>query len=272
MAKSPAAIETSITEPGVPRTTKPAKYGWLGDDLNATELSSGVVVMGARSYVPQIGRFLQTDPVPGGSANAYAYTYGDPVDSSDASGEYTAEFDSAGGEVAAGVGAGFIAERKAAEEAAARAVAEKEAEEAAFWTHAMEPKGSELPEPPEPVTETLGVGFETGSGNASEARNFYHQIEVSPFTASELGDAIFFAHNLGQVSSGFTHIPSWLIQIVDTAVDKKLVGGLDGLAENLKEAGNLAEGPVTITGFGSLTSVFWVDVTFETDVGIDGEG
>jgi RHS repeat-associated protein len=145
------------TEYGVPTTTKPAKYGWLGSDLNATELPSGVVAMGARSYVPQIGRFLQTDPVSGGSANAYAYTYGDPVDTSDPSGEYTAQFDGAGGEVAAGVGAALVAERKAAEEAAARAVAEKEAEEAAFWTHLMEPKGSELPEPPEPVPSAVYI-------------------------------------------------------------------------------------------------------------------
>jgi RHS repeat-associated protein len=152
------------TEYGVPTTTKPAKYGWLGSDLRATELPSGVVAMGARSYVPQIGRFLQTDPMPGGSANAYAYTYGDPLNSSDPSGEYTAEFDGAGGEVAAGVGAALIAERKAAEEAAARVVAEKEAEEAAYWTHLMEPKGSELPEPPEPVGPPVYVVNEGEEG------------------------------------------------------------------------------------------------------------
>ena len=160
------------TEYGVPTTTKPAKYGWLGSDLRATELPSGVVAMGARSYVPQIGRFLQTDPVPGGSANAYAYTYGDPVNSSDPSGEYTAEFDSSGDEVAAGVGAAVIAERKAAEEAAARGEAEKEAEEAAFWTHLMEPKGSELPEPPEGFTITFigsgGAGSDSARARAAE--------------------------------------------------------------------------------------------------------
>ena len=43
--------------------------------------------MGARTYAPQLGRFLQTDPIPGGSANAYAYTYGDPVNSNDLTGE-----------------------------------------------------------------------------------------------------------------------------------------------------------------------------------------
>jgi RHS repeat-associated protein len=76
------------TEYGVPTKTTPAKYGWLGGDQRATELPSGVIAMGARSYIPQLGRFLQTDPIPGGSANAYAYVFGDPINDSDPSGEY----------------------------------------------------------------------------------------------------------------------------------------------------------------------------------------
>lgn len=83
------ASSTDTTEYGVPRTSIPPKYSWLGAAERSTELPSGVIAMGARSYVPQIGRFLQTDPVPGGSANAYAYTMGDPVNSADPSGEYT---------------------------------------------------------------------------------------------------------------------------------------------------------------------------------------
>ena len=43
--------------------------------------------MGARSS-SQTGRFLQPDPIPGGSTNAYAYTYGDPIDSSGPPGAY----------------------------------------------------------------------------------------------------------------------------------------------------------------------------------------
>src|SRR5271154_4272323 len=64
------------TEFGVPTSSNPPKYSWLGAGEFPTELSSGVIAMGARSYVPEIGRFLQPDPQPGGSANAYAYTYG----------------------------------------------------------------------------------------------------------------------------------------------------------------------------------------------------
>ncbi len=66
-----------------------SKYAWLGAAQRSTELASGVIGMGARTYVPQIGRFLQADPVPGGSANRYAYVFGDPVNESDLSGEYT---------------------------------------------------------------------------------------------------------------------------------------------------------------------------------------
>ncbi len=45
--------------------------------------------MGARAYIPQLGRFEQTDPQPGGFANAYAYTDDDPVNESDSTGECT---------------------------------------------------------------------------------------------------------------------------------------------------------------------------------------
>lgn len=78
------------TEYGVPQGEgAPARYSWLGSAQRPTELESGVVNMGARTYVPEIGRFLQTDPVEGGSANAYAYVHGDPVGETDVSGEYT---------------------------------------------------------------------------------------------------------------------------------------------------------------------------------------
>ena len=77
------------TEFGVPTISNPAKYSWLGGEQRATELPTGMVAMGARGYVPQLGRFEQSDPRPGGSADAYAYTSGDPVNSSDASGEWT---------------------------------------------------------------------------------------------------------------------------------------------------------------------------------------
>ena len=124
------------TEFGVPRSSSPPKYSWLGGDQRATTLASGVVAMGARSYVPQLGRFLQTDPVPGGSANAYAYSSGDPVNNSDPSGESAPGFphwlyednDKIGQEIIAREAAREAAERREAEEAAAQAAAVAAAE------------------------------------------------------------------------------------------------------------------------------------------------
>lgn len=42
--------------------------------------------MGVRLYHPALGRFLQVDPVPGGSANPYDYVTQDPVNQEDLSG------------------------------------------------------------------------------------------------------------------------------------------------------------------------------------------
>jgi RHS repeat-associated protein len=63
-----------------------AEYGWLGSKGRRTQLPSGVVQMGKRSYVPAMGRFISTDPVSGGSANAYDYANADPVNGLDLAG------------------------------------------------------------------------------------------------------------------------------------------------------------------------------------------
>jgi RHS repeat-associated protein len=42
--------------------------------------------MGVRLYNPTTGRFLTTDPEPGGSCNDYDYTCADPVNKEDLDG------------------------------------------------------------------------------------------------------------------------------------------------------------------------------------------
>lgn len=44
--------------------------------------------MGVRLYDPTTGRFLSIDPVPGGSANAYEYCGGDPINRYDLDGRF----------------------------------------------------------------------------------------------------------------------------------------------------------------------------------------
>ena len=90
-----AADDATLTTPdgptldadeyGSPRGAT-ARYAWLGGAQRSTEALAGLTLMGARLYAPTLGRFLQTDPVPGGSCNAYDYACADPVNATDLSG------------------------------------------------------------------------------------------------------------------------------------------------------------------------------------------
>ena len=90
-ALSAAVAELKSTlrfdEFGTPSGGSAGRFGWLGGKQRRTELSSGVIQMGARSYVPSLGRFLTPDPIQGGSANPYDYANQDPVNQFDLSGE-----------------------------------------------------------------------------------------------------------------------------------------------------------------------------------------
>ncbi|MFE7490294.1 DNRLRE domain-containing protein [Kitasatospora sp. NPDC057541] len=68
--------------------TAPLRYGWLGSQQRSAETPTGAVLMGVRLYDPTLGRFLTTDPVPGGNATAYDYVLQDPNTHFDLDGQW----------------------------------------------------------------------------------------------------------------------------------------------------------------------------------------
>src|SRR5204863_9481017 len=77
------------TEFGVPRSSNSTtpRYAWLGGkERDSGDTLAGIVLMGQRLYSPGLGRFLQVDPVPGGSANDYDYANQDPLNRLDLAG------------------------------------------------------------------------------------------------------------------------------------------------------------------------------------------
>ncbi|MFF3399505.1 DNRLRE domain-containing protein [Streptomyces sp. NPDC002659] len=78
-------------EYGNPRAGQAStRYNWRGDKQRSTETAGGLTLMGVRLYNPGTGRFLQVDPVTGGSCNGYDYVCGDPVNMVDLDGRMTA--------------------------------------------------------------------------------------------------------------------------------------------------------------------------------------
>lgn len=83
-----ASLLSPIDVFGTPTTSAGANLGlgYLGAKQRNTTLTTGTIEMGARLYQPQIGRFLQPDPIYGGSLNAYDYALQDPANAFDLNG------------------------------------------------------------------------------------------------------------------------------------------------------------------------------------------
>jgi RHS repeat-associated protein len=76
-----------LTESGPTDPTAP-NLSWQASTGNETQaLKTTYVMMGARVYIPALGRFIQIDPKVGGGANTYDYANQDPVNITDPSGE-----------------------------------------------------------------------------------------------------------------------------------------------------------------------------------------
>jgi RHS repeat-associated protein len=209
------ASTADTSEFGVPTTSLPPKYSWLGANEIPTELPSGVLDMGARSYVPQLGRFLQPDPRSGGSANAYTYTFGDPVNASDPSGEYTL-----GGPSEALInGTAQMASEAAAEQAAINAAARAEAErKAQAAAAALAAAGPQYEEEGEEYEEEEGgyeyASYHHGAMPGSEEGHVEMAVLVQPLGGEE-------SEGNGENAGGVFHFASH-----HKKSGKKLHGGL----------------------------------------------
>lgn len=79
---NPVTDEFGVGDPA------PSRLGYLGGAQRfSTGGTLGLIRMGVRLYDAGLGRFLQVDPVEGGSANDYDYVMGDPINSLDLDGK-----------------------------------------------------------------------------------------------------------------------------------------------------------------------------------------
>ncbi len=85
---SPPAATTNPpdTAPNATRPPPPPTTAGSAPNNAPAKASPGSPSWASRLYNPNTGRFLQVDPIPGGSANAYDYANQDPINQSDLTG------------------------------------------------------------------------------------------------------------------------------------------------------------------------------------------
>ncbi len=76
-----------INDPAAPTNDARPELAWAAQAAVTTDtLSVPVNLLGARLYIPALGRFTQIDPEIGGSANSYDYVNQDPINGMDRAG------------------------------------------------------------------------------------------------------------------------------------------------------------------------------------------